>query len=85
MVAGGVEERDVELVLGNPFGEEVGGHVLVADVLENDLALGDALLEREVAAEEVPRAGWAADAGADLLVGEVRLRLDSDAGYKSTD
>ena len=44
---------------------------LVADVLENDLALGDALLEREVAAEEVPRAGWAADAGADLLVGEV--------------
>ena len=58
----------LELGRRDPLREEVGGHLDVRDVLEDNLSVLDASLEHSVASEEVLRAGGAADAGSNLLV-----------------
>ena len=66
-----IANRRLELGVGDPLGEEVGGHLRVGHVNERAFAVADATLERVIAAEKVPRPGGGANARAHLVVGQV--------------
>ena len=53
---GGVVDAALELLLGDPFRQEIGGHEVVGDLDDAALAVGHAALQRVVAAQEVARA-----------------------------
>ena len=71
VVVRGVAQRALQLRGRQPLREEVGRHVLVGDLDDGRLAARDALLQRPVAAQEVPRPGRRGGVERDEEVGLV--------------
>ena len=69
--SGGVADAHFELAPWDTLCEEVGGHLRVGHVAQGDLAVGDPLLECQVATQKVLRACRTANTRADAQVGEV--------------
>ena len=68
---GGVRNGLIELLLPDPLSEEIGGHLLVWDMLHVNLAGADPLLKDAIAAKEMHGSRGRTSAGGDSLVREV--------------